>query len=267
MRSLLACCVALLTVVLIVASAGGEGTNSRLASTYKDSVHNTTVNVRTSLELSSLVENQGNISGKVVIGPGLSGSGPFSGTMNPDGSVNFEDTPTDGMRPIFFTGLLRTDGSFSGTYKIPGLNQEGTWRATPSAQVKPVDQRFLGYFYEVNDKKSIDITRSPVEGEVKVSIKASEGLPGEGTLDGEISPNGEIRASGMFRFCTLLGGCSEWYCDVTGVISDNRLTGKYELVQKSKAGTTIGDVFEPRPSGNQAAPFDLKKRVPAFTPR
>ena len=151
-------------------------------------------------------------------------------------------------------------------YKIPDLDQEGTWRAAPAAQVKPVDQRFLGYFYEVNDKMSIDITRSPIEGEVKVSIRASERLPGEGNLDGAISPNGELRASGIFRFCTLTGGCREWYCDVTGMISDNGLSGKYELVPKVPCPTVICK-WEPIPPGKQEAPLDLTKRVPAFNPR
>lgn len=266
MRSLLAYCAGLLTAILIVASAGGQGAIPRLASTYKGAIHNTSFNVRTSLEFSSLVENKGNISGKVVIGPALTGSGPFSGTISPDGNVNFIDTPIDGLGPISFTGSLRTDGSFDGTYRT-SLNQEGTWRAVPSTQIEPVDQRFLGYFYEVNDRMSIDITTSSIEGEVRVSIKASAGLPGEGNLDGEISPNGEIRASGMFRHCTLLGGCSEWYCDVTGVISDSSLKGKYELVPKSKTGTIIGEKWEGRPSGTQEGRFDLIKRVPAFTPR
>lgn len=82
-----------------------------LASTYQGSVHNSCCGDAT-LTLTSIVQNQQEISGNVVIGPGLSGSGPFTGTIMSDGSVSFTDTPTDGASTIFFIGTLNADGSF-----------------------------------------------------------------------------------------------------------------------------------------------------------
>jgi hypothetical protein len=110
-----------------------------LASTYQGTIHNTTFDVTTTLALTSIVQDQGSISGNVVIGPGLGGSGPFTGTINADGSVNYTDTPTDGGPPIFFTGLLHTDGLFGGTYSAPSVAQEGTWQTTPAPLTFNVD--------------------------------------------------------------------------------------------------------------------------------
>ena len=92
-----------------------------LAPGYNGTVHNITcvqsttcycgaANCTTTLTLASIVQNQQSISGNVVIGPGLGGSGPFTGTMRSDGSVNFTDTPTDGSSTIIFSGLLHADG-------------------------------------------------------------------------------------------------------------------------------------------------------------
>ncbi len=128
----------------------------------------------------------------------------------------------------------------------------------------PVDQRFLGRYTTGNGKTSINIKPSARKGEVQVSIK--EGIA-KGDLLGAISADGQLCATGEFRHCTILGGCSRWDCNVYGVISDNRLTGKYELVPKSRPGTIIGDKWEKRPSGTREGSFELEKFVPAYTRR
>lgn len=53
----------------------------RLAPSYHGSVNNTTVGGTATLDLTSIVENQQVISGSLVIGTGLCGSGTFTGTI------------------------------------------------------------------------------------------------------------------------------------------------------------------------------------------
>jgi hypothetical protein len=109
-----------------------ENSYPNLASSYQGTVHNTTYGGTATLSLTSIVQNQGEISGNVVIGSGLCGSGSFTGTIESDGSVNFTDNPTDNCAMIDFSGLLNVDGSFGGTYNLPSWNQEGTWQTTPN---------------------------------------------------------------------------------------------------------------------------------------
>jgi uncharacterized protein YvpB len=107
-----------------------------LASTYQGTVHNTTFDHTATLTLTSLVQNQGAISGNVIIGSGLNGSGPFTGTIMSNRSISFTDVSTDGSNvTIFFTGSLYGDGSLSGTYTIPSTEEEGTWQVIPSPTV------------------------------------------------------------------------------------------------------------------------------------
>jgi hypothetical protein len=275
MRSFFACCAALLTTVgLIAAPAGGEETIPRLVSTYEGTIHNTTKNIKTTLELTNIRENQGNINGKVVIGPGLGGSGPFTGIINTDNikrNVNFE------VNSIFFKGSLRTDGSFGGTYSAPSARQEGTWQTTPATSTQPatsakgeqppgsgripVDQRFLGHFTTETGEPSIDITPHNSEEEVRVSLKWG---PAKGELIGGISADGQLSSTGTCTYDTLLGGRSTWLCNLIGVINDDRFIGSYEFSPVSKPGTIIGDKFEGRPSGVQKGDLDLKKFKPAY---
>jgi hypothetical protein len=344
-------------IVLIAVSAGGEGTIPRLASTYTGTIHNTTHNREATLALTSIVENQGNIRGQVIIGPGLRGSGAFTGTINTDGSVNFE------VKSIFFKGSLHTDGSFSGTYNAPRARQQGTWQTTaaigehtiphggakkeiltnaevieltklglgdvtiiekirqseyqfdtsiealrqlkaaqvsdtvireminpqasarsstypatqpegerpPGSGENPAHQHFFGAFTGKTvttrfkeGSMSINIKPSDSGRQARVSMTAWDG-PGQGkNLIGEISADGQLRASGEFEYCTLLGGCSTWKkCELTGVINGNRLTGNYKLTGGSGPGTVISMQeiqLGQRPlSDNQEGYFDLQK--------
>lgn len=109
---------------------------SPLASTYQGTVHNTTFDHTATLTLTALVQNQGEISGNAIIGPGLIGSGPFTGTIMSNRSVSFTDVSTDGSNiTIFFTGSLYRDGSLSGTYTIPSTKEQGIWQVIPSPTV------------------------------------------------------------------------------------------------------------------------------------
>jgi serine/threonine protein kinase len=103
-----------------------------LAPSYQGSIHNTAGDQTATLTLIDLVQNQQTINGNVVIGVGLLGSGPFAGTISPNGSVNFTDFSTDGASAITFSGSLHADGSLSGTYTGQDPATVGTWQTTPS---------------------------------------------------------------------------------------------------------------------------------------
>ena len=171
------CVVALLFFSSIVSPPLALAQGPSLASSYQSTIHNTTIDATTTLALTSIVQKQQAISGKVVIGPGLLGSGPFTGTIGNDGSVNFTDTPTDGSSTIFFKGLLRPDGSLGGTYNSPSVNQQGTWgtgQTTPGNPCTTATPQ-AGVFYHV---EAVQTPSSPVDGmggyltQSKVSVSA-----------------------------------------------------------------------------------------------
>jgi hypothetical protein len=277
MRSLFACCAVLLTTVgLIAAPAGGEGIIPRLVSTYEGTIYNTTFNIETTLEFNSVAENQGNISGKVVIGPGLGGSGPFTGTINTDGSVNFK------VNSIFFKGSLRTDGSFGGTYSVPSVNQAGTWLTTPATSAQgeqppgseaiPVDQRFLGRYIGITEaggqgsRMAIDIGRSDRRGYVHLKMNTWQDFKVEGNLIGEISPDGQLSATGRISEPPMVFRESRaWDCNVTGRIGETTtvftFNGTYSCFPNTITGRNCPQIpGYPCPSTDaMQGSFDLEK--------
>ncbi len=103
--------------------------NPHVVSAYQGKIQNLTLGRTTTLVLTSIVQKQQNISGKVIIGPGLHGNGSFTGSIEADGSVHFTDKDTtDGLTTVF-TGLLSPNGSLSGSYIIPSSGQNGIWQA------------------------------------------------------------------------------------------------------------------------------------------
>lgn len=122
------------TMALII-SHSGSSTYPTMVSAYGGTVHNNTVNVTTSLSLTSVVEDsQGNISGSAFVGQPLVGSGPFKGSVGLDKSVQFTVTPGEnaGVSTIQFVGIVQTDGSMSGTYTVSGTGETGTWQVKAS---------------------------------------------------------------------------------------------------------------------------------------
>lgn len=63
--------------------------NLQLATAYHGTITNFTVNVTTTLALTSITQNQQTFSGNMAVGPGLSGTGPITGTIAADGRVMF----------------------------------------------------------------------------------------------------------------------------------------------------------------------------------
>jgi hypothetical protein len=87
---------------------------------------------KATLILTSIVQKQHDISGNAIIGPGLLGSGSFTGTINANGIVSLTDNDTTDGFTIIFSGLLFPDGSLSGTYTVPGSGYMGIWQAPPA---------------------------------------------------------------------------------------------------------------------------------------
>jgi hypothetical protein len=103
----------------------------QLASSYQGTGHNITYNVTGSLTLSSITEDQqGNISGQVIWGSPLSGSGPFTGTVSSDHSINF--TSNGEGFTITYTGTVSAQNTISGNYSTD-TGQTGTWQVSATS--------------------------------------------------------------------------------------------------------------------------------------
>lgn len=70
------------------------------------------------------------------------------------------------------------------------------------------------------------IKRDGGDGAITAQFDASAGLVGSGKLDGHVSTNGRITASGQ-----LMMGTSPFLCDLNGVIVDDTLTGSANFVR------------------------------------
>ena len=67
------------------------------------------------MSLNSIKQSGGNMQGNFVVGSGLLGSGPFSGTVKASGAVQFTVRSSQ-VAPLWFLGSIQSDGSLSGTY-------------------------------------------------------------------------------------------------------------------------------------------------------
>ncbi|TMC23473.1 MAG: DUF4352 domain-containing protein [Chloroflexi bacterium] len=108
-----------------------------LQKSYTGTLVNTTDNSNTSANatLSSIEQDQqGGFRGYMTIQLPLAGSGPCTGTVSNNRTIQFTVTPSDGSgyASIVFTGIIYADGSMSGTYILPGTSQQGTWQLKPA---------------------------------------------------------------------------------------------------------------------------------------
>lgn len=103
----------------------------RLTSVYLGTVHNTTYRDTNTLTLASIVQNNEQIRGRVIVADGSHASGPFTGVIGGDRSISFTEAPTDGSSALTFSGTVNPDGSMNGTYIYPGYGG-GTWQVSPS---------------------------------------------------------------------------------------------------------------------------------------
>ena len=130
--SILVALVLIISGIVFAVFRANSPTYPMLASAYAGSVHNNTVNMTGTFTLTNVVEDaQGNISGNVLIGAPLAGSGPFKGSVGTDKSIQFTITPSDnsGVSSIHCTGNVQADGSLIGIYTVSNTAETGTWQA------------------------------------------------------------------------------------------------------------------------------------------
>lgn len=116
-----------------------------LVSAYNGSIQDQNPNdgnVTTSMSLNSISQQSGQIQGNFVVGSGLNGSGPFTGTVDAHNSIQFTVSGEHENPPLFFQGKIKHDGSISGTYCSldpnthqcnPAIGGHGTWSVQPAA--------------------------------------------------------------------------------------------------------------------------------------
>ncbi len=91
-----------------------------IASSYAGSIGDLLTNESTVMQLSSVQQNQGNISGFFR---GLGLTGPFKGTVTPSGSIHFTVTIYNGSSTLAFEGNIKIGGDMTGNFAV--LNQGG----------------------------------------------------------------------------------------------------------------------------------------------
>lgn len=87
-----------------------------LVASYSGSIHNTPAAVDSTLSLSQVKRNGATISGYLTVGPGLLGSGHFTGTVTTEGRIHLLMPDMGSFLPLSFSGQIQPDGSMSGTY-------------------------------------------------------------------------------------------------------------------------------------------------------
>lgn len=129
--------VVIIIIAIIFAINGQSNLTSKstypdVAGQYDGSIHNTYLKTTTTLRL-LINQNKGNINGKLILGPHLRGSGPFSGTVDSSGNIHFTVHSNEYGEPFSYSGTVEPNGSVSGTYcNTIKQNQcdpkgEGTW--------------------------------------------------------------------------------------------------------------------------------------------
>ncbi|GAC1350870.1 MAG: hypothetical protein NVSMB27_37580 [Ktedonobacteraceae bacterium] len=123
------------------------GVYPNVAGTYNGSIDNTTAHITTSMGL-AMQQNQGKINGQFTVGSALTGSGPFTGTIDTAKHLRFTVASFHGNAPLLFDGAMQSDGSLSGNYCSVGSNGQcdaaagagGTWKVSKAASIVPTLQ-------------------------------------------------------------------------------------------------------------------------------
>ncbi|MFL5587315.1 MAG: serine/threonine protein kinase [Ktedonobacteraceae bacterium] len=113
---------------------------------YSGTIHNTAAGIVTSMNL-SMQQNQGNISGQFTVRPPLTGNGPFTGHIDTTRHIQFTVQGFEGNAPLFFRGLVQSDGSMAGNYCSLGANSQcspqaggaGSWRVSRQSGIIPLN--------------------------------------------------------------------------------------------------------------------------------
>src|SRR5205823_9661813 len=115
-----------------------------VAGAYSGTINNTTEGIDTTMHL-SMQQNQGNISGQFRVSLPLTGNGPFTGNIDTARHIQFTVQGFEGHAPLFFSGLVQSDGSMSGNYCSLGANSQcspqagggGIWRVSKQSSITP----------------------------------------------------------------------------------------------------------------------------------
>lgn len=109
-----------------------------LSGVYNGGLHNTGSGQNASMSLNPILQNGGNIRGNFQVGPPLSGSGSFTGSITKAGYITFTVHSNQVLEPLFFWGNLQSNGNLSGNYcslntagQCDYTNGYGTWLVYP----------------------------------------------------------------------------------------------------------------------------------------
>jgi hypothetical protein len=107
----------------------------QLASSYSGNIQNTSNGFSSTLRLDSITEDQqGDISGIILIANPTDGGNTFNGLVGKDNSITFSATITYISSPVTFTGSVNQDGSLSGISSVSGdtnPTNRNTWKLWP----------------------------------------------------------------------------------------------------------------------------------------
>jgi len=111
-----------------------------VAGSYQGTIHNTPVDVTSTMSLTNMKQDGQNLSGYFALGPGLLGDGFFTGTIDTAQRIQFTVPGVSGNGPLHFTGIVQADGSLTGDYCSldqtkhcnPGAGGYGTWNVQPA---------------------------------------------------------------------------------------------------------------------------------------
>lgn len=107
-----------------------------LTGTYGGTIYDLSRTISTSILLTDMRQSQGNISGYLILGSKLQGSGHFSGTISTTKELKFVVTDTVGNEFLFFEGAMQSGTSLTGDYyrcSPVGLSQGGQCKQAPGS--------------------------------------------------------------------------------------------------------------------------------------
>lgn len=165
--------------------------NNQVIETYNGSIADLSSNTSTSLSLTNVRQRQGKITGYLVLGSGLQGSGPFSGTINTAKHIQLTVTDSAGRVTFFFEGIMQSANSLSGNYyrcsphSQPTQNGQcskdsggyGIWTLVPALSftfiIHNLEMTDYQYVYQVSVSLNDNSTRHIIDSGI-VLVKSNQ---------------------------------------------------------------------------------------------
>ncbi|HEU5228106.1 MAG TPA: protein kinase [Ktedonobacteraceae bacterium] len=123
-----------------------------LVSAYSGTISDILTNpaTTTTMSLTQIHQSGATISGHFSVGPRLSGSGNYTGSVSADNKIQFIVPGSGGFLPLFFQGQVQSNGSVTGTYCSYRNNTcdyagggHGVWSITPGAPKTTTSSRTI----------------------------------------------------------------------------------------------------------------------------